>query len=294
MRVWKLLLLCSAMTLFGVGCANPFGVSNEGQRLIPEAKAARMAVPDPPPLPRELEKQMAGPYIVEPGDVLLLQPADFDSPVRIPGDQPVLPDGTINLGKYGRVIVAGLTVDQIEGVVRDQIMKQAKEAKNAGPVLVRLVSRQSKVFYVLGEVNSPGAFPLAGRETVLDAILVAGGVNTRADLARIILSRPTHPEGCRVVLPICYEQIVQLGDTSTNYQIQAGDRIFVPARGSMDTLLHHFRKDDCSACSRPQIPCFTSGECAGNPCSTWRPAPQSPLISAIPRLLHTVASPRKP
>src|SRR5579884_2649389 len=98
-------------------------------------------------LPRELDKRTAPPFVVEPGDVLLVQPADLDSPARLPGDQPVLPDGTIQLGRYGRPVVAGHTLEDIEAIV-----KAAVDAKtpNAGPINVRLMTRQSKVFYVLG------------------------------------------------------------------------------------------------------------------------------------------------
>src|SRR5262249_14033618 len=122
-----------------------------------------------------------------------------------------LPDGTINLGRYGQLLVAGRTVEEIEIAVRSAVLAQTKDA---GPITVRIVTRVSKVFYVLGEVNAPGAFTLAGRETVLDAILVAGGLTDRASRNNIILSRPTVSDGCRVVLPICYNEIVQLGDTS--------------------------------------------------------------------------------
>jgi len=85
------------------------------------------------------------------------------------------------------------------------------------------------VFYVLGEVNSPGAYPISGRETVLDAILAAGGVTDAADLGGITFTRPSPPNECRVVLPVCYREIVQLGDTATNYQVGPGDRIYVPS-----------------------------------------------------------------
>src|SRR5205823_5689415 len=196
----------------------------EGHRLIPDAKEMRQASPTNLPLPRELDKQVLAAYVVEPGDVLLVQPVDLDSPARLPADQPVLLDGTINLGRYGRANVAGKTVDDIEVLVRNAV---EAVTKNAGPITVRLVTRASKVYYVLGEVNAPGAFPLAGRETVLDAILAAGGLNDRASRGKIILSRPTRPDGCRVVIPICYNEIVQLGDTTTNYQMAPGDRIYV-------------------------------------------------------------------
>src|SRR5256884_4203509 len=122
---------------------------------------------------------------------------------------------------------------------------------------VRLVGRNSKVYYVLGQVNAPGSFPLQGRETVLDGIVAAGGLNTRASRSNVILSRPTVPDGCRVVLPVCYRQIVQLGDTTTNYQLQPGDRIYVPAMTFWETLCGKDKdeKKGCSPCDRPQRAC---------------------------------------
>ncbi len=242
--------------------------------MIPQAKDLRSAYPEPLPMPRELDKRIASPYVVEPGDVLLVQPVNLDSPVRLPGDQTVLPDGTIQLGRYGLIIVAGKTMPQIEADVRTQIEAQTKDA---GPITARLVTRVSKVYYVLGEVNAPGAFPLQGRETVLDALLAAGGLNDKASRKFITLARPTHADGCRVVLPVCYNEIVQLGDTSTNYQIAAGDRIYVPTRGHDDCG----RKKVCPPCGRPQVPC---------PAARWllRPAvpsshpPASPLAPLLP------------
>jgi polysaccharide biosynthesis/export protein len=258
-------ILLAALLL--TGCAGPgglFGLSNEGQKLLPVTQSLRMASPDPAPLPRELARSLHPTYIVEPGDVLLVQPADFDSPVRLPGDQPILPDGTINLGRYGRLIVAGKTIEQIEPEITALVKARTRDA---GAITVRIVSRQSKVFYVLGEVNAPGAYPLSGRETVLDAILIAGGVNNRANLKGITMSRPTPPDGCRVVLPICYEEIVQIGDTSTNYQVAAGDRIFVPAKGFFDQFCRN--RQNCLPCGRGQFPCTALG---GGECTSCSPA----------------------
>jgi len=255
------------------GCSNLLGLNSTDKRLIPAAKTLRSAYPEPLPLPRELEKRIALPYIVEPGDVLLVQPAALDSAVHLPGDQTVLPDGTIQLGRYGQIVVAGKTVPQIEADVRAQIEAQTKDA---GPITVRLVTRVSKVYYVLGEVNAPGAFPLQGRETILDAILAAGGLNDKASRKFITLSRPTHPDGCRVVLPICYNEIVQLGDTSTNYQIAAGDRIYVPTRSHADCG----RKKVCPPCGRPQVPCPAPEGCIVAP---------GPTASAIPGVMPSSA-----
>jgi protein involved in polysaccharide export with SLBB domain len=220
-------------------------------KLTDTARALRDAAPMPAPVPRELAKELLPAYVVEPGDVLLIQPADLDSPVRLPGDQTVLLDGTVDLGRYGRPVVAGKTAPVIEGVIRELIRA---EVRDVGPINVRLINRVSKVFYVLGEVNAPGAYPVAGRETVLDAIVTAGGLNSRASQQNIILSRPSQPDGCRIVLPVCYRNIVQLGDTTTNYQIQPGDRVFVPARGLFeDTVFDRKEKPPCGCGTH--VPC---------------------------------------
>src|SRR5262249_32831023 len=158
-----------------------------------------------PGMPRELDKAVAEPYVVEPGDVLLVQPTSLDSPVRLPGDQVVLPDGLIHLGRFGRLGVAGKTVEQIESEVNALIKGQAPDA---GRVTVRLGTGDGKVFYGRGEVTAPGASPLRGRETVLDAIVAAGGLNSNASRRGILLARPTAPASCRIVLPVDYNGIV--------------------------------------------------------------------------------------
>ncbi len=228
------------------------------------AKALRSQATEPQALPRELDKHVSPPMSVEPGDVVLVLPTDVDSPVRLPGDQPILPDGTITLGRYGRLVVAGKTLDEIEAAVRAQI--EAKTKENVA-VSARLVSRQSKVYYVLGEVNAPGSFTLNGRETVLDAIVAAGGLTDRASRPNITLSRPTAPDSCRIVLPICYNDIVQIGDTSTNYQIAAGDRIFVPSKGFQEDFCR--KETTCAPCGRPQT------SCVGGACGQGIEAPVS-------------------
>ena len=251
--------LCALLA--GTGCstvAATLGFTPPVHKLIEPAENFRQANANPAAIPKELDKASLPAYIVEPGDSLSVEPADLDSPIRLPGNQPVLQDGTIDLGKFGRPVVAWKTVPQIEADIRKLIDSQSKEKT---PITVRLLGRESKVFYVLGEVNAPRAYPLAGRETVLDGILTAGGLTRQADMKRIILSRPTLPAGCRVVLPICYNQIVQLGDTATNYQLQPGDRIYVPSKPAFEGFCAKRKQGDCGPCKGPQASCG-NGNCA--------------------------------
>src|SRR5262245_40083301 len=132
MSARMLSLLGGVLVCAALGCtASPSGgrlsLFPQGNRLTTDARAIRASAPAPPAIPRQLGKQVSGPYVVEPGDVLLVQPSSLDSPIRLPGDQPVLPDGTIQLGRYGHYLAAGKTVDLIQREINVQLEKELKE-----------------------------------------------------------------------------------------------------------------------------------------------------------------------
>ncbi|HUY35585.1 MAG TPA: polysaccharide biosynthesis/export family protein [Pirellulales bacterium] len=247
---WGFFLLC---TVLSPGCSSgggSFTLFPGGDYLSDETKFVRRRIPTDLPPPRELRKIALPSYLIQPGDQILVEPLKLDSTLRFPADQTVMPDGTIDLGGFGRRIVAGKTIEQIETDVSAAI--KAIEP-NPEPINVRLVNPQSALYYVLGEVNSPGSFPLIGRETVLDGIIAAGGLGDKASPCNIILSRPTPPDGCRIVVPICYRQITQLGDTTTNLQLMPGDRIYVATRTFCEGLTPNGRS--CPLCQKRQCPC---------------------------------------
>ncbi|HWA98376.1 MAG TPA: SLBB domain-containing protein [Pirellulales bacterium] len=251
----KFLRAClSLFTVAALGCSTSGGgltLFPTGDYLMASTKSVRRTVPWYSPLPRELQKTVLDTYVIQPGDGLVIEPGSLDTPLRFTTEQTVLADGTIDLGPYGRPIVAGKAVEQIEVEVQGLINANEKQPIT---INVRLVNPQSAVYYVLGEVNAPGSFPLIGRETVLDAIVAAGGLNDRASPCNIILARPTYPDGCRLVLTVCYRHIVQLGDTSTNFQIMPGDRVYVATRSLTEQLLPCARRG-CKLCRGIQCPC---------------------------------------
>ncbi|MEM9703350.1 MAG: polysaccharide biosynthesis/export family protein, partial [Planctomycetota bacterium] len=94
---------------------------NRADPLTPQADMARRGVPMPAQVPREFAKTVLPTYRLAPGDTVLVEPARFDTPLRFPADQPVQPDGTIDLGRFGRVAVAGLSVAEVEGIVAERV-----------------------------------------------------------------------------------------------------------------------------------------------------------------------------
>ncbi len=248
------LLLTLMMSQTGCRTAASMGlpVSSGSHSLLSYAKNTRQKVGHPSGMPTELAKLTLPAHRVEAGDVMVIEPNDFNSPVRLSADQTVQQDGTIELGSYGRLQVAGMSVEEIQNQVQAAITNQETkklqtkialashregranavadelEATDFG-VTVRLVNKDSGLYYVMGEVNAPGSYPLVGHETVLDAIIAAGGLSDRCNDHKIILTRPQTGDQPRTIVPVCYQQILQLGDVTTNYQLLPGDRIYVPS-----------------------------------------------------------------
>ncbi len=245
-----LLALCLLVT--SVGCSSTgFSLTPPRHLLTDQAENVVASAPRHVDLPRELNETVLTAHYLQPGDVLLVESVSVDTEVRFPADQKVLADGTIDLGGYGRVIVAGLTLEAAEKLVEQTIENRDGEPAQVNVRLLDSVHR----FYVLGEVASPGSYPFVGNEKVLDAIVAAGGLTSQADQCRIILARPTPPPSCRVALPICYREITQLGDTTTNYQLQPGDRIFVASRRLCDDLQFWKAGETCQRCCGCQSQC---------------------------------------
>ncbi len=120
---WLNLLGWIAGLFFVSGCSSTTGLTLWPNQfpLLPQAKEYANAASLPSNLPIEKCKTVLPNYFVEPGDDLLIEPIDFSSDLRLPPDQRVLVDGTIDLGEYGRIIVAGMTLEQIEEAVSARI-----------------------------------------------------------------------------------------------------------------------------------------------------------------------------
>ena len=215
----------------------------------PESQIAKSNIPG------ELRKTTMPDYVIEPPDTLLVEVYLSAPGRRIDRDieRLVQPDGKISLGFYGKVYVTGLTLDQAKekiilhlrkyltdeqlGLVKqddrgEPIKVDGKpvliEPKDSSRVAVDIASYASKVFYVQGDVQITGRFPITGNETVLDALSYAGGLLPTAASQNIRLVRPGPPDSsCPQVLPVNYAAIVNAGDTTTNYQLMPGDRLVV-------------------------------------------------------------------
>jgi hypothetical protein len=106
-------------------------------------------------------------YTIESPDILRLDGSP-SLPKDIVGEHPVQPDGTISLGSYGRVFVAGLTAGQATSVLQGHLAKKLDRPA----IWVRVTTFKSKFCTVIvskdGQERQRVRFPLTtDYETVL-------------------------------------------------------------------------------------------------------------------------------
>lgn len=163
----------------------------------------------------------------------ILQPADqiqvFCSKVPEIHEQTqqIRPDGKISFEAVGEIDAAGKTPTQVAEALRTKILELYKLTGDH-PIDVRIVVFQSKAFYVLGQVTTPGPQPYTGRDTVLRALAVAGPT-VLAWQDRIQIIRPSSDKNTRPkIFEVNFDRMSAHGDTSKNVLLEEGDIIFVP------------------------------------------------------------------
>jgi polysaccharide export outer membrane protein len=260
-RRWNAVAIgASLFALLGVlGCVHTDQVG-------PHEMQPQIMVPPPGAVPRELDKITLPPYVIEAPDQLLIEviqtseiddpdappPKDKDKPPRkkqvidrlpiqpISGTFQVRLDGTVGLGYWGNVPVAGLTMDQAAEAIKKQVvanpvLRPFQTRPESIVVILDVVAYNSKRYYIIFDGGGFGeqvvSFPITGSETVLDAMSNVYGLPEAASKRNIWVARRTpHPGQPWQILPVDWVGITQHGITVTNYQIMPGDRIYVKAQ----------------------------------------------------------------
>jgi len=162
---------------------------------------------------------------------------------QVSGQHLVRPDGTVSLGLYGSVRVAGLTLPEIKAAVEAYLSQYLEKPE----IAVDVLAYNSKVYYLIYDTAGTGEqvvrLPVTGNETVLDAVANLNGLSPVANRCGIYVVRPAPAcHGCDQVLPVEWEAVVRRGRTDTNYQLLPGDRVYVEADPfvTFDTRLSRF------------------------------------------------------
>ncbi|MDP1569817.1 MAG: polysaccharide biosynthesis/export family protein [Vicinamibacterales bacterium] len=143
-------------------------------------------------------------------------------------------DGSISYPILGRVEVGGMTVREVEArlteLLQDGYVRRPQ-------VSVGIEQYRSRSIFIMGEVRSPGKYPLAGEVTLLEVLALAGSFTPTAS-SEIIVLRPQDPartetpampddEAAAEILRVNRDDL-QAGRLASNLILQDGDTIFVP------------------------------------------------------------------
>lgn len=165
-----------------------------------------------------------GPIIAPPADTLevgdSIEFKIYGEP-DLSGSHKVRSDGTVSLPLAGTIQVRGLTPEQAAEAVaeayRNGFLKDPQ-------VTVGAITFNSKRFYVLGAVRSPGVFAYEDDMNVLRAVIMAGGFTEGASKNSVLVTRTI--KGTEVRMEVAVDDIGQ--GKAKNFKLMPGDIVYVP------------------------------------------------------------------
>ena len=164
------------------------------------------------------------------------------------------PDGKIQYNFVGDIKAQGLTKEQLKKALIAKLEKFVKIPE----VSVSIAVYQSKFVYILGEVRSPGKYPMKGDAVSLRETLIAAGLPTpSAALRRTYVitpdeKRPTHKK-------IDIYKVLYKGILEDDVTLAPGDLVVVPStvpseiNKALTNLLSPFSKAATSAAVYQQL-----------------------------------------
>ncbi|MEW6324029.1 MAG: polysaccharide biosynthesis/export family protein [Nitrospirota bacterium] len=135
----------------------------------------------------------------------------------------VRPDGKISLPLIGELQAAGYTPLALQ----EEIARRLSAFKRAPEATVIVQQVNSYYFYIQGEVEKPGKYPMNSSTTVLQAISLAGGLTPFASQQIRVLRRngPAAPPG---IHRFHYKKLLSEKGVDPAVFLRPGDTIIVP------------------------------------------------------------------
>lgn len=154
-------------------------------------------------------------YVIGAEDILQVRvwrEPDLSGPVA------VRPDGKISIPLIGDLQAGGNTPLKLAEMIKEGLVKYVTEPE----VMVSVLSVNSKKYFVIGEVNRPGQYPLVVPTTISQALTIAGGFRDYADTKNILIMRG--PKRYK----FNYRDWVRGRNLTQNLLLEGGDQIIVP------------------------------------------------------------------
>lgn len=215
-----LIILLVLLTLLALGISLP----TVAQTLPPVA--ASRAANQPP----------AADYRIHKGDKLsikfLYQPELSDASIV------VRPDGKISLSMVDELLAEGLTVRELKTAIE----KAYREILLDPEITVNVLEFVAPRVFVGGQVAKPGSYELRSVQTLLQAVIQAGGFTPEAHRKYVLHARPVGVNELKVVA-VDVTKLLQTGAGKQEIVLQDGDYIFIPNSklSKFTTIVNAFR-----------------------------------------------------
>jgi polysaccharide export outer membrane protein len=174
-------------------------------------------------------------YVVGAQDILTINCYDQND---LSGKFTLEIDGTFTYPLIGRVRAGGLTLREIEAELKRRLVTEGYFKKPQ--ITVSVDTYKSQKVFIVGEVRTPGSYPLSGDMNLVEALARAGSTLPTASGEAVIVhggnqaagpTLPTQENDVNVVRVDLRD--LQNGSLSGNAALRDGDTIFVPRAESV-------------------------------------------------------------
>jgi polysaccharide export outer membrane protein len=199
-----------ALVFAGCGTTSSVKEFSDSDPGTNEAMAAAAAAGTGPRLPIEAGTR------IQVGDSLTVTFGDMPPPPLTPFERVVREDGTITLLHNQTFAATNKTTGELESDIHDRYVNKFYPAMT----VTVTAEKNSRFYYVDGEVKHPDRFIYLSRTTVLKAIASAGGFTDFANKRKVTLTRlngRTFTINCKKAIQV----------PSLDLEVFPGDRIFV-------------------------------------------------------------------
>jgi polysaccharide biosynthesis/export protein len=132
----------------------------------------------------------------------------------------VRPDGKVSMPLIADLDVAGLTPETVEATLTERLTKFVHKPR----VTVTVQEIHSRMVYITGEVQRPGAYPLLDSMNVVQLVARSGGLTDFAKKKQMYVLRAANSSQVKVN----YDKALKGQAPQQNVELAPGDTVVVP------------------------------------------------------------------
>ncbi|MAV94416.1 MAG: hypothetical protein CMA31_01855 [Euryarchaeota archaeon] len=190
---------------------NESGLKRFGDSFFSSYQTTFMPLNDP---------NVSGDYILDYGDHLIMQRVGAKKEMA---NLVIARDGSVNIPNYGRIVLAGLSLDKANNMVQSIIA----ESFTGEQAFLTLSHMRDMSILLIGGVNNPGMYTVNGGAHILYLIRAAGGINENGSYRSIIVKR-----GSEIVEKFDLYDVLIAGNLKFDSRLRSGDVIIVSPKQS--------------------------------------------------------------